>query len=150
MIDSVVRIVGHQLPGRAWGKHANVHVGIQCRQDVTDLARGDADVVLFNVPVAVYRDASTGTDFRGPYVHGPRGRRFLYLSWGIIDDDARFTMFRQAKLNFATMPEHILRTLADGCTVQTTLNLTERDGGPLCASIPADAIGWLISDAAAS
>lgn len=146
--DNVVRIIGHRLPGRAWCEHANVHVGIQHGHDITDLVRADADVVIFNVPVAVYRDPMIGTDFRGPYVHGPRDRRFIYLSWGNVDDNARFTMFRRAKINFATMPEHILRALADGCTIQTTLNLTGRDGGPLCASVPADAIGWLISDAA--
>lgn len=150
MTDSVVRIVGHQLPGRAWCEHANVHVGIQRRTDVTDLARGDADAVLFNVPVTVLRDPIIGTDFRGPYVHGGRGQRFIYLSWGNVDDNAGFAMFRRAKLNFATMPEHILRALADGCTVQATVALTGRDGGPLCASIAADTIGWIISAAASS
>ena len=56
-------------------------------------------------------------------------------------------MFRRAKLNFATMPEHILRALADGNGVQATLNLTGRDGGPLCASIPDTTISWTIDGA---
>ena len=38
-------------------------------------------------------------DFGGPFVHGRKGERFLYLSWGAVDPD--FEMFRRAKLVFA-------------------------------------------------
>ena len=37
-------------------------------------------------------------DFKGPAVHGERGDRFLYLTWGDVDDYAHFRRFRRAKL----------------------------------------------------
>ena len=42
-------------------------------------------------------------DVGGPWVHGRPGARFLYLSWGAVDDEA-FAMFRRAKLMFGDIP----------------------------------------------
>ena len=39
--------------------------------------------------------------FRGPAVHGKRGERFLYLTWGDVGPAGEFAMFRRAKLMFA-------------------------------------------------
>jgi hypothetical protein len=150
MTESAIRIVGQNLPGRSCCRHANVHLGVQRNRDVIDLVPADVTAVVFTVPVSVVRDPALGLDFRGPHIHGPRGRRFIYLSWGNIDTGDAFEMFRRAKLNFTTMPEHILHALAAGSHVQATLNLTGRDGGPLCASIPDTAITWTIDDTAAT
>ena len=43
-------------------------------------------------------EGSNGTDIKGPNVQGPAGARFIYLSWGVIDEQGGFTMFRRAKL----------------------------------------------------
>jgi len=59
---------------------------------------GDAPEAVFTFTI----DAVTGDDgqidFRGPFVHGKRGARFLYLSWGERFPDGRLQMFRRAKL----------------------------------------------------
>ena len=48
--------------------------------------------------------------WRGPYIQGPAGRRFIYLSWGTIDPKTRsFTLFRRAKLWFDAIPPTALK-----------------------------------------
>src|SRR5947208_10638421 len=90
-----IRVRGRELPGRRppCGWWENVHVGVQVGRDVPQRVAGDAAEAVFDVPVHL-----ADGDFRGKAVHGPRGGRFLYLSWGEVDGDGTFKMFRRAKL----------------------------------------------------
>jgi hypothetical protein len=81
-------------------------VGVQRRQEVIDLIAGDADEAKWTIPVTTRITDDGTTDFGGPFVHGRRGDRFLYLSWGTGSDD--FQMFRRAKLNFADIDSAVL------------------------------------------
>src|SRR5688500_16640345 len=97
-----VRIVGERLPGRVWGEHGNVHIGIQKGKDVVDLVPGDAPSAVFEL-MLVRRDEDG--DFRSPFAHGERGDRFLYLCWGDVDaDSGAFSMFRRCKVMLAAIP----------------------------------------------
>ncbi|MGW1800909.1 DUF5990 family protein [Streptomyces sp. NPDC001984] len=50
-----------------------------------DLQPGDAASVTWTLECTTAASAN-GTDVKGPYVQGrPRGR-FIYLSWGTVDD----------------------------------------------------------------
>ena len=94
-----VRIVGVNLPGRAWAGYGNIHVGVQRGAEVVDLVPGDAGEAVWELPV----DVMPGGDFRGPFVQGKKGDRFLYLSWGTVGAAGGFTMFRRAKLMLAAV-----------------------------------------------
>jgi hypothetical protein len=75
-----LRIVGHRPPGLAWSCYQGVHVGVQRSPgEVVGLVPGDADEAVFELAVDVVRD-DQGVDFRGPFVQGRRGERFLYLN----------------------------------------------------------------------
>jgi len=141
VVAAAVRIVGHHLPGATFGLYRNVHVGVQCRGEVVDQVRGDAQRAVFTVPVEVTPDA----DFHGPFVQGRRGQRFVYLSWGERADDGTFAMFRRAKLRLHLIPTSIATALVAGRTVQAELGLSDARGGPLCASIPPEMIRWSIA-----
>lgn len=84
-----IRIVGTQLPGRECGPggdfpgYSNIHVAVQRRNRRDELL-----------------DPHPGD----PYIQGPRGGRFIYLSWGTVDDAGRFTLFRRAKLMLEDVP----------------------------------------------
>lgn len=147
MATATVRIAGYRLPGCSWNQHSNIHVGVQHRHDVVNPTAGDADQAAFEIPLEVTRDPVVGIDYQGPFVQGKRGRRFIYLSWGDLAPDRRFAMFRRAKLNLHSMPEHIARALADGCSVHAELDLTDPQGEPICASIAPQMIHWTIDDA---
>jgi hypothetical protein len=138
------RIVGTDMPGsgymRAQGfeeDRANVHVGIQRGSEVIDLVSGDAPEARFEIDVPV----NSGR-FAGPFVHGQRGERFLYLSWGELTEDgdegkSEFTMFRRAKIHLDTLDAAAL----EGAVVEGRLKMSDA-GGPVCASVRPPAIRW--------
>ena len=146
-----VRIVGVELPGRTCADprpgglaYENVHVGVQRRRDVVDLVPGDAPDIEWNLIVdTVTKDGAL--DLRGPFVHGKRGDRFLYLGWGTVDDANHFEMFRRAKLMFDAVPEELLRSAqAPGHRLVGTVNMTHDDGMPRCAAVRPPVIEWTV------
>ena len=146
-----IRIVGVELPGRTCAdprpgglEYANVHVGVQRRKDVVDLVPGDAPDAEWNLTVnTVTKDGAL--DQRGPFVHGKRGDRFLYLSWGTVDDADHFEMFRRAKLMFGAVPDELLRTAqAPGRRLVGTVRMQHDDGMPRCAAVRPPVIEWTV------
>ena len=133
-----VRIAGVNLPGRTWGGYKNIHVGVQKRTEPVDLVAGDAGEAVWELTV----DTADG-DFRGSYVQGRRGERFLYLTWGTVGAGGGFTMFRRAKLMLAAVDPAVVAAAAEpGQVLVATLSLTGGDGGPRCASVRPPAIEW--------
>jgi hypothetical protein len=137
-----VRVVGTGLPGVRFGDREHVHVGVQRGREVEQLVPGDAPRAEFDVEVNLVL-TEDGTDYRGPYVQGKRGERFLYLSWGEQPPGGEFTMFRRAKLHLSTWePELVAEALANDHVIEGSLNLSDRCGAPLCASVRPPTITW--------
>ncbi len=140
-----VQIAGQNLPGRQFDCYQEVHVGIQCRSEVIDLVPGDAPEASFCPAVDIQPDATGAYDFRGPYVHGKRGERFLYLSWGNVAEDGAFAMFRRAKLHLSAIDPHdVAHAVETGATLAGHLELSDGKGGPLCASVRPPRIAWRV------
>jgi hypothetical protein len=146
----LVRIHGTDLPGRGAGAEAgrlrlgNVHVGVQRKAEVVSLVPATAESAQWELEVAS-REVDGLLDVGGPWVHGRPGARFLYLSWGAVDDGS-FAMFRRAKLMFGDVPTPLLRRAHDGEGVLTgRLGLTDEDGGPRCARVRPPDIVWTLS-----
>lgn len=138
----LLEIRGHNLPGRSWHLDDrpchNVHVGIQQGRDPIDLIPGDSDAAVWETEIDVLKGTS-GIDFRGPAVQGRRGERFVYLTWGHVDDDGAFTMFRRAKL-MLNDAEPLLSTETSSLRVIATVDLTDERGGPRCARLSPPAL----------
>jgi hypothetical protein len=142
-----LRIIGRDLPGRRFACYDNVHVGVQrhAREEVFNATPGDADEAAFVFDVDAVTTKEGEIDFRGPFVQGKRGERFVYLTWGAVDPDGRFEMFRRAKLRFSDMdPTYVERALTTGAPIEGTLGLTSTRGGPLCASVRPPIIQWRV------
>jgi hypothetical protein len=135
----LLQIRGHHLPGRVWHsgdeRHDNVHVGIQVGKEPRDLVPGDAESPSWTIPldVVVHED---GLDFRGAAVQGRPGARFVYLTWGDVDDGGSFRMFRRAKLMLADLEP----VAADTEQVTARVDLTDDCGGPRCARLKPPAL----------
>ena len=145
-----VAITGVNLPGRVFCRADgslmdNVHVGIQIRQDPVRLVRADGSEARWEVDVEVIRHHGT-FDFRGPGVHGKRGDRFIYLTWGNVGPDNTFEMFRRAKLMLDRVePELIEKAMATG-HLGVAVDLTDNRGGPRCARVDAPAVAWSVPE----
>ncbi len=146
-----IRIEASDFPGNSCrpspdspdGYH-NVHVGIQRRDrrdDLLGLVPGDASSSTWTVDCNAVR-APSGVDLKGPYIQGPPGGRFIYLSWGTVDDAKRFTLFRRAKLWFDAIPPSVIEHALDQGLLVGRLGLTDRKGKPLCAAVRPPIIEW--------
>jgi hypothetical protein len=133
-----LRITGRELPGSACGEYRHIHVGTQRGKEPDQLVPADAAEAVFEIPVETITASDGTADFRGPYVQGRRGERFVYLTWGELPPGGEFTMFRRAKLFLADLPDDAL----SGGAVETGLGLTDGQGMPLCAAVRPPRISW--------
>jgi hypothetical protein len=134
-----IRIEGRDLPGLTCGAspdfpgYDNIHVGVQRRGNPgehLDLQPGDAASVRWSFDATV----KAGDDVLGPYVQGGPGKRFIYLSWGTVDDQG-FHMFRRAKVFLADIEPDVLAAAQRSGTLVIRLGLTDAKGHPACAWI---------------
>ena len=140
-----VRIDGYRLPGRTFCECRNVHVALQVRQDPEGVTPGDAPSAAWDLDVSVVVAGDGALDFRGPGVHGKRGERFLYLTWGDVLADGSFVMFRRAKLMLNRVdPALVLDADRRDLPLVARVELTDGRGGPRCARVDPPAIAWSI------
>jgi hypothetical protein len=100
------------------------------------LIRGDAPNATWVTEVEVICGPDEA-DYRGEAVHGRRGKRFLDLTWGTVQDQ-EFTMFGRAKVLLNDLPTHLRPKEAAVVSVPRT----QEDGIPRCARVPADVLTW--------
>ena len=154
MSDLRIRIDAVDLPGltcppRASGDgsvqtYGNIHVAVQRRarrNEVLGIQPGDADSATWTLS-CTSAATPTGTDIKGPYVQGRPGERFIYLSWGTVDEPGTFTMFRRAKLLLGAIPDDVLASAVQTGLLVGRLGLTDAHGCPLCARVVPPAIAW--------
>jgi hypothetical protein len=104
---------------------------------------GDAPSARWELEITVRTGPDGELDFRGPFVHGKRGERFLYLSWGEVADDGAFALFRAAKLRFSDLDPGVVRqAMQPGRRLVGRLGLTDSKGHPRCASVRPPDIAW--------
>ncbi|MEU0412103.1 DUF5990 family protein [Streptomyces griseorubiginosus] len=144
-IDAV-DLPGLTCPAPADGRvpeYRNVHVAVQRRDRPAELLApqpGDAPSATWTLECTT-SVSSSGIEVKGPYVQDRLGQRFIYLSWGTVDDSGTFTMFRRAKLMLDAVPADVLAGARDGLLVGR-LGLTDAQGGPLCARVQPPLITW--------
>lgn len=89
-----------------------------------------------------HRGPPAGLDIKGPYIHGRPGGRFIYLSWGTVDDTGAFTMFRRAKLQLDAVDPATLDAARRYGRLIARLKLTDTNGHPLSAAVRPPLISW--------
>ncbi|NEA68481.1 DUF5990 family protein [Streptomyces sp. SID12488] len=159
MADMRIRIDAVDFPGLTCSPGAfagddvpayrNIHVAVQRRDrpaELLDPKPGDAASATWTLECAA-ATSPAGTDVKGPYVQGRPGGRFIYLSWGSVDDSGTFTMFRRAKLMLDAVPADVLDAAAPTGLLVGRLGLTDARGGPLCARVVPPRITWTAESA---
>jgi len=140
-------IEGRELPGVEFVSEGvalrDVHVAVQIGKEPVGLVRGDAASARWEVDVRTVVGDDGAIDLRGPAVHGKKGERFLYLTWGDVATPGSFAMFRRAKLMVNDIEPELLAGAAriDG-TLVASLPLTDERGCPRCARVKPPVIGW--------
>jgi hypothetical protein len=142
-----VRLVirGHDLPGASYDGHARIAVGLQVRDEPAGLVPGDASSARWETEVRLVEG-----DARGPAVHGRRGERFVYLTWGEVSaaSNQGFAMFRRAKLMLDRVDPALLSSAEEtGRPLVADVGLTDEKGGPRCARVDPPAVVWSLGEA---
>ncbi|MEW2068062.1 DUF5990 family protein [Streptomyces sp. NPDC007346] len=145
-----IHIEASALPGRRCGPDSdfpgfeNIHVGIQRKDrpgELLDPHPGDAPAASWTLECAAEPTAD-GVEVSGPYIQNRLGGRFIYLSWGTVDDAGLFSMFRRAKLMFGDIEPGDLEAAARSGHLTGRLALTDAKGQPLCARVRPPAVSW--------
>ena len=131
------------LPGTECDGRTGVRLGTQKGKEVIEDVPADSAEVIFTMPMRVHSHSQTGqSDFRGPFVQGKVGERFIYLCWG-VRAGTEWDGFRRAKLPLHHINPKLLRqALQAEKPIHVFLDMTDEKGGPLTASIKEDAIEW--------
>ena len=147
-----IRIEASDLPGSAChpsgaqpGGYRNIHVAVQRRakpKELLGLTSGAATSATWTLDCEAVTRPDGAADLKGPYIQGPPGGRFIYLSWGEVSDDGEFTMFRRAKLWLDAVPPGVLDAAMNSGILTGRLGLTDAKGNPLCAAIRPPLIEW--------
>ena len=145
-----IRIEGSDLPGRACAAsadfpgYADIHVGVQRRtprDELLGLTAGDAPSAVWTIEADVVR-TPTSVDFKGAFIQGRPGERFIYLSWGTVDRGGTFDMFRRAKLWLDAIDPGVVEAALGSQLLVARLGLTDAKGHPLCASVRPPLVEW--------
>ncbi len=102
--------------------------------------RADVESVIWELEATPV--SSDFSDFRGPYISGSPGNRFIYLSWGIVEEPGSFEMFRRAKIVFDGIPAAVMRAARASNLLIGRLGLTDHKGNPTCAAVRPPLIEW--------
>lgn len=147
----LIHIEATGLPGRSCGPspespggYTGIHVGVQRRgrpDELLDLHPGDASSASWTLECTATA-VPAGFDLTGPHIQGRPGGRFVYLSWGTVDDSGVFTLFRRAKLMLAAVPPGVLDTAVRSGHLVARLGLTDARGNPLCAAVRPPLVTW--------
>ncbi|KGN34080.1 hypothetical protein N802_11760 [Knoellia sinensis KCTC 19936] len=140
-----VRIVGQPLPSPVIGGRT-VLVGMQRGRDVVTPRPISGSSMVFDAALDVVVTPE-GVDFRGPWVQGKRGDRFLYLSWGTDEGDG-FVMERRAKLMLGVLDPEEMVTAESDDVLEGRLSLVDARGEPVCAAVRPPTIRWALRGSA--
>jgi len=141
--EVTIRLRCVEFPGRTFEGSRDVEVGVQKDEEVIDLVPGDAKEAQFMFLLRVEKNPKTGKpNFLGPFAHGTPTNRFLYLSWS-AEQGAQRIRFRRAKILLNHIEWlSIEKALKSGNPIDATLRMTDKNGGPICASVKPDRIKW--------
>ncbi len=147
----LIHIEAHDLPGRTCGPsperpggHHGIEVGVQRKNRPDELmgqVSADATSVIWELEAT--RVGSEVADYRGPYISGSPRNRFIYLSWGVVEEPGSFEMFRRAKIMFDGIPADVLAAAQSSGVLVGRLGLTDPKGNPICAAVRPPLIEWM-------
>lgn len=135
-------IEGYDAPGRSCTGPDGIGLGIQRGSEVVDVLGSSAEAPLFHAQLSLI-SGDEGADFRGPYVHGTRGDRFLYLVWVTLPQSS---MVARIKLRLNDIGTEVLAQAGQsGASLHARVRLTNASGKPASGSVRPPAVQWTLA-----
>lgn len=123
-----------------------VQRGATGKHELVAPLRETKDEIVCGMEVRVVRKDSGEMDFRGPFVHGKAGERFLYVCAGTSAGQMGSPWTRRMKVQLRDVPPALAeRAMREGRPLSARFAGTANDGGPPAATCrPLD--GWSLVD----
>lgn len=119
-----------------------VRFGLQEKNGTVDAVPATG-TTTFDTMIELVPAGGSAQDFRGLHVHGRRGDRFIYLSWGIDDPAGSYVMVARAKIMLADLPPDLLAAAAAGeVGLECRLAATNAKGQPASGTIRPPGLEW--------
>lgn len=121
-----------------------IFLAVQRGKDVVDITPASVKQAEFRLSFRL-DDRAGRPNFLGPYAQGPADERFFYLTWGTGASPASFGMFRRLKVHLSKLTwAEIKAATKRQAPLRVQIKMTDRRGGPLCASAWPDdpAVTW--------
>ncbi|GIX07889.1 MAG: hypothetical protein KatS3mg115_2292 [Candidatus Poribacteria bacterium] len=140
-----LRVILEDLPDL---KRLGIVGGLQDRSRQVYPANERAPGVLVcDLEARVRRDADRSEpNFLGPWVHGPRGGRFLYIAWIREEEQADgFRPYRRLKVSLREIGwEQVEAAQQAGCALVVRLSGRDRHGDVACGTVSPRGGGWTV------
>ena len=142
--DLTIEVLCRNLPGRCFvdphnpevSKREPVYLGIQKGNEVIGAVPADLKQVIFRPTFKIGRQPDGTPNFLGPFAKGTAQERFFYLSWGAVDNQGYFEMFRRAKIHLNHLTwEQVQSAISRNKPLKVIIDMTGRKGDPICGSI---------------
>jgi len=130
-----LEIVCTRLPG-----DKGILLGIQKDEAFFEPAATDVIRIVFRPVLRARRNADGSANFLGPFAHGPKTERFIYLVWATVSPAARFGRVK-LHLNHLKWAD-VSKAGARKKPIEVTLELTRDDGKLVYASVRPGAAKW--------
>jgi hypothetical protein len=120
-----------------------LHLGIQRDEEITDAAPADSKQIVFKPTLRARRNADGCVNFLGPFAHGPKAERFIYLNWVAESGKLPTAMVGRIKLHLNHLKWAAVENAAKrNRPIRVRIALTNAKGNPVMASVRSDAAEW--------
>jgi hypothetical protein len=124
-------------------EHGSLYLGIQRDEAIIETTPANSKRIVFKPTLRARRNADGSVNFLGPFAHGPKTERFIYLNWAEPNVKGQMAMFGRIKLHL----NHINWTAVEKAAkaskpIRVKLALVNAKGGPVLASVRSDAARW--------
>jgi hypothetical protein len=141
--EITIEVICTRLPGKQWDDKGPVSLGIQKDDDLVEPAPADLERIVFQPDFRVRHHADGSASFLGPFAHGPRAERFIYLIWALMKGDTPMAMIGRVKIHLNHIKwADIEKAASRKKPIKATLELTNAKGKPVFASVRPDAAKW--------
>jgi hypothetical protein len=142
-LEIVIEIVCEALPGLQYEGRGPLHLGIQQDAQIVEAVPANRDRIVFRPELRVRKHGDGSANFLGPFAHGPRAERFIYLNWLVVHGSMPGEHIGRIKLHLNHIEyEDVEKAAARKKPIKVTLQLTNEKGKPVFASVRANQATW--------
>jgi hypothetical protein len=141
--EVTAEIICKSLPGTECDGRSGVHLGIQKDEELFEASPANLKSIVFRPVLRARRNADGSANFLGPFAHGPKTERFIYLVWAVVRGKVAVERFGRIKVHLNHIKwTDVEKAVARKKPFKVTLELTKDNGKLVYASVRPGVAKW--------